>query len=62
MYIYFKDCSLVKSHKLSGLIERHCLSLEFVGGLGESGGAVFQEKFAKYIMAIDEHLNSEPIG
>ena len=30
MYIYFKDCSLVKSHKLSGVIESHCVSLEFV--------------------------------
>ena len=32
MYIYFKDCSVVKSLKLSGDIERHCISLEFAGG------------------------------
>ena len=43
MYMYFKDCSLVKSHKLSGVIERLCPSLEFAGGPVESGGEVFQE-------------------
>ena len=62
MYIYFKDCSIVKSHKLSGVIERNCVSLEFAGDLEASDGDVAQDKFAKYIMAVDEHLDSESIG
>ena len=33
MYIYFKDGTIVKSRKLSGVIERHRLSLEFVEDL-----------------------------
>ena len=47
---------------MSGVIERNFLSLEFAGALGESGGEVVQEKFAKYLMAVGEHLNSESIG
>ena len=43
MRIYFKDCSIVKSHKLSGVIERHFLSLEFAKDLEESDGEVSQE-------------------
>ena len=42
MYIYFKDCSIVKSHKLSGVIGRNCISLDFAGDLEEPDGDVFQ--------------------
>ena len=58
MYICFKDCSIAKSQKLTGVIERHCLSLEFSGG---SYGDGFQEKFANYISTIDEHFYSKSI-
>ena len=43
MRIYFKDRSILKSRKLSGVIEGHCLSLEFAGDMGESDGEVFRE-------------------
>ena len=56
-YIYFKDCSIVKSHKLSGVIERHCISLDFAGDLEESDGEAPQEKFANYLRTIGEHLD-----
>ena len=61
MYIYFKDCSTAESHKLSGVIEIRCLSLEFSGDLEESDGEVPHGNLVKYIRTIDEHLNSESI-
>ena len=61
IYIYFKDCIIAQSRKLSGVVERHCESLEFAAGVGDSDGEVFQEKFEKYIRAVDDHLNSESI-
>ena len=61
MYIYFKDCSVVKSHKLSGVIERHCVSLDFLGDMEESDVGEFQGKVANYISrTVGEHSNSEP--
>ena len=42
VYNYFKDCSLVKSHKLSGAIEKNLLPLEFMGDLMGPDGEVFQ--------------------
>ena len=36
MYIYFKDCIIAKSSKLSGVIERNRISLEFAEDLEES--------------------------
>ena len=61
MCIYFKHRIVVKSRKLSGVIERHCVSLDFADDEEESDGGKFQEKFANYIRTIEEHLNSEPI-
>ena len=61
MYIYFKDCRVAKSHKLSGVLDRQCISLEFVGDLGESDGEVPQEKFADYVRTFGEHVNSESV-
>ena len=55
MYIYFKDCRIAKSRKLSGILERHCVSLDFSGDLGKSDGGGFQEKFANYVRATGEH-------
>ena len=42
---YFKECSLVKSPKLSGLVEKHRQSLEFTGDLAGPDSEVFQENF-----------------
>ena len=61
MYIYFKDCSVSKSHKLRDVIERHFLSLEFPDELKEPDAEKFQEKFLNYIGIIEEHSNSECI-
>ena len=44
MYIYFKDGSIVKSHKLSGDIDRKCLPLEFEGCLEEYDGVASSKK------------------
>ena len=44
VYNYFKDRSLVKSHKSGGVIEKHCIPLEFMGDLEETDSEVFQEK------------------
>ena len=44
MYIYFKDCIVAKSRKLSGVIGRHFASLEFSADLEESDGGKFQGK------------------
>ena len=43
MYIYFKDCNVAKSHKLREVIERDCISIEFVAELKETDAAKFQE-------------------
>ena len=61
MYIYFKDYRMATSRKLSGVIESHCVSLDFAGGPKESDGEVAQEKFAIYTRTIDGHLNSESV-
>ena len=45
VYNYFKGRSLVKSHKLSGEIEKHRVSLEVTGDLVGPDSEVFQEKF-----------------
>ena len=44
MYFYCNDCSLVKSHKLGGVIEKRCLSLEFMGDLEEPDSEVSRGK------------------
>ena len=61
MYIYFKDRIVVKSQKLSAVIGRHCLSVDFAGDLGESDGVEFQAKFPSYIRTIDGNSDSESI-
>ena len=33
IYMYFKDCSIVKSHKLDEAIRKHCLAIDFMGEL-----------------------------
>ena len=52
MYIYFKDCSLAESRKLTDVVERHCVSLEFVAELKEPDAVKFQEKSPNYIRGI----------
>ena len=43
MYIYFKDCSIAKSHKLCGVVGRRCLSLGFVGIWGNPAVGLFRK-------------------
>ena len=43
VYNHFKDCSTVKSHKLSGLVEKNCVSLEFTDNLLEPDIEVFKK-------------------
>ena len=33
---YFKECRLVKSHKMDEVIRKHCLTISFMGDLEES--------------------------
>ena len=47
MYIYFKDCIVAISRKLSGVIERHCLSLDFAEDLKQSDGGGISGKVRK---------------
>ena len=57
MYIYFKDCSLVKSRKLIGGMETFPILRFF--GVWKSPMVGFSGKFAKCVMTIGEHLNSK---
>ena len=59
MCMYFKDCSISKSRKSREVIERHCLSLEFVEERKKPDAEKFKEKAPNYIRTIGEHLNSE---
>ena len=61
VYNYFKDRSIAKSRKLSGVIAKNCISLEFMGDLVGPDSDVFQEKFPKYLRTADEHVNSESV-
>ena len=45
VYNYVKDCGIVKSHKLSRIIERHCVSLWFMGALAEPDSEVSHGEF-----------------
>ena len=62
MYIYYKDCTVVKSHKLRDVIARRGISLEFAAELKDPDAGKFQEKFPNYIRPIEERLDSECIG
>ena len=52
MYIFFKDCSVAKSHKLRVVIERHCVSLEFVAEMKGPDAEKFRETFPNYLRAV----------
>ena len=45
VYNYFKDCCLVKSHKLIGVVEKPCVSLEFTADRMEPDSGVVQGNF-----------------
>ena len=44
VYNYFKDCIVVKSHKIGEVVGGNCVSLEFMKDLAEPNSEVFQEK------------------
>ena len=56
---YFKETSISKSHKLHGVVEIHCLTLDFVGKMKASDSDQLQESFAKSISAIGELTNTD---
>ena len=62
MFNYLREEIIVKSHKLSGVIERHCLPVEFITQLEESDTDQLQDYFGKFIRRIDEYLNTDAIG
>ena len=61
IYKYFKDCSIAKSHKLGGVVEKHCLPIELMWDLEEPDSESPRDKFPKYLRREDEPVNSESI-
>ena len=59
---YFRVANIVKNHKLPTVIERHCLTMEFITQLelGDSGD--FQDMLGKFLRAIGEFLNTDARG
>ena len=47
MYIYSKDCNIAKSHIWREVIERHCVSLEYVEDLQEPNAAKIPGEVSK---------------
>ena len=58
---YFREAIVVKSRKLFGVVERHCVALEFTTQMGESEDEQFQDNFGKCMGSIDEYLNTDSI-
>ena len=61
VYNYINYCSVVKSHKLVGVSEEDCLSLESTVGLVGADSEVAQEKSPRHLRREDEPLKSESI-
>ena len=61
-YNYFKDSSIVKSHKLGGVGEKHFVSLEFTGDVADPNNEAANEDFHKYLRSLDGPISSESIG
>ena len=59
IYNYFSDFSIAKSHKLSGITRKHCVSIEFMGDLEEPNGDIPQGEFPNFAKRSDELLNSD---
>ena len=58
---YFKETRISKSHKLHGVVGRHCLALDFVDQMGESEADHFRDSFWEFVSTIDELLNTDPL-
>ena len=59
---YFKETTIAKSHKLHGVVERHCAALAFAGEMKVSGADQFQESFGDFLRTIGELPNTDFIG
>ena len=62
MFNYFREAIIVKSHELSGVIERHCVSMEFIIHSDESDADQFQDDYGKLIRRIDGCLDTDALG
>ena len=48
IYMYFKDCRIVKPHKLDGLIMKYFATLEFMEDLEEPHGDIRKWNFSDF--------------
>ena len=62
IYNYFKECIIVKSHKLAEIIRKHCVTVEFTGDLEESVSGIFCEKIPSFLTKDEEIINPYAIG
>ena len=56
--MYFKDCTIVKSHKLGEVVRKHFAAIDFMGDLKGPGSDIFQENSPSFHKRKDGLLNS----
>ena len=61
MFSYFREANVVKTHNLHAVIERHCLTMEFIKQLEAGDAEDFQDYFGKFLRAIDGYLNTDAL-
>ena len=60
--MYFRDWSVVKSHKLAEVIREQCLTVDFMEDLKDPDSDIPQGKFPCFLKWADGLLNSGPLG
>ena len=59
--MYFKDCSIVKSHNLDEVLRKNCAVIDFMEDMMGSDGDIPHVEFPSFLKRADGLLNSESL-